>query len=557
MIEMIRHAMTAGEYDKAIRMLEGFLEEPENYYTKEAMELLGLARERNGQRAHAKAEYEAFLEKYPEGEDAERVQQRLLGLVTAPKAPKETLRDQEQEQAVEWETWGSLSQNYRRDEVDNPGDDDDVVSRSEIETFVDINSRRRSQSLDVRMKLTGSYVADLLDDGDGNDETLSDAYVDVEHLASRTNLRMGRQRLRSSGVFNRFDGLVLGYELTPDINIRGYAGLPVESSRDVFLNEHKSFVGVSGDIANLFENWDLSLFFINQDVDELVDRQAIGGEFRYFDQEKSLFGLLDYDLHYGALDILAVQGNWTLSDKTRLYMNLDYRKSPLLQTSNALRSYFDPDLFALSPQVIEPVESIEDLLAFETEDDIYTRAEELSAETTTLQFGASRPLSESLTISGDLTITNTKGTPQQGTIDETTGISSHDYVAEVDDTGNEYYYNFQLIKNDLLKPGDIGILSMRYYDTSTSNTLRLGVSSRYPITNVWRINPRFDVSYRKRTDNDDTRLTVSPYLRMDYRLRRNFTFEFDGGFDWYKVEDDVGTSKFTDYFFIAGYRWDF
>ncbi len=557
MIGMIRHAMTAGEYDKAIRMLESFLEEPENYYTKEAMELLGLARERNGQRAHAKAEYEAFLEKYPEGEDAERVQQRLLGLITAPKTPKEPLRDQEQEQAVEWETYGSLSQNYRRDSVDNPGDENDVVSRSEIETFVDINSRRRSQTLDVRMKLTGSYVADLLDDGDGNDDTLSDAYVDVEHLASRTNFRMGRQRLRSSGIFNRFDGLVLGYELTPDITIRGYAGLPVESSRDVFLNEHKSFMGVSGDIANLFENWDLSLFFINQDVDDLIDRQAIGGEFRYFDQEKSLFGLLDYDIHYGALDILSLQGNWTLADKTRLYMNLDYRQSPLLQTSNALRNYYDPDLFALADQIIKPVESIEDLLDFETEDDIYTRAEELSGETTMLQIGASRPLSDSLSISGDVTITNTKGTRQQGTIDDISGITSHDYVAEVDDTGNEYYYNFQLIKNDLLKPGDIGIFSMRYYDTSTSNTLRLGVSSRYPVTNVWRINPRIDVSYRKRTDNDDTRLMVSPYLRMDYRLRRNFTLEFDGGLDWYKVEDEVGTSKFTDYFFIAGYRWDF
>ena len=254
MIGQIRHAMTAGEYEKAIRMLEAFLEEPENYYTKEAMELLGLARERNGQRAHAKAQYEAFLEKYPEGEDAERVKQRLLGLVTAPKTPKETLRDVEEEQPVEWETYGSVTQHYRRDEVDNPGDEDDRVSRSEIETFVDLNARRRSESLDMRMKVTGSQVSDLLSDGPGNDETLSDAYVDVQHLDSRTNFRLGRQRLRSSGILNRFDGLVLGYEVTPDINLRVSAGLPVESSRDVFLNEHKHFYGFSSDFANLFDN---------------------------------------------------------------------------------------------------------------------------------------------------------------------------------------------------------------------------------------------------------------------------------------------------------------
>jgi hypothetical protein len=557
MMELIRHAMTAGEYDKAIRMLEGFMEEPENFYTKEAMELLGLARERNGQTAHAKAEYEAYLEKYPEGEDAERVQQRLLGLITAPKRPKEKLRDEEEEQAVEWETYGSLTQHFRRNSVDNPGDENDGVSLSEIETFVDLNARRRSQSLDVRMKLTGGQVSDLLSDGPGNDETLSDAYVDVEHLESRSNFRLGRQRLRSSGIFNRFDGLVLGYELTPDINLRASSGLPVESSRDVFLNEHKHFYGISGDIANLFENWDVGLYFVEQKVDELVDRRAVGGEFRYFDPAKSLYGLLDYDIHYGEIGIFTLQGNWTLANKTRLYMNLDMRKAPLLQTSTAIRSYNDPLLYDQTPQIIDPVESIEELLTFESEDAIYTRAEELTTEVRMLQFGVSHPLSPTLQISGDITITNTLGTPQQGSIDPDTDINSHDYVAAVEDTGNEFFYNFQLIKNDLLKQGDIGVFSLRYFDSSNSDTLRLGVSSRYPINSVWRINPRFDVSYRKRSDNDDTRLTLNPYLRMDYRLRRNFTLEFEGGINWYKDEDEQESSKVTDYFFFGGYRWDF
>ncbi len=555
MIELIRRTMTAGEYDKAIRMLEAFLEEPANVYTKEALELLGLARERNGQTAHAKAIYESYLEKYPEGEDAERVKQRLLGLITAPKIPRERLRDAEQEQEVAWETYGSLAQHYRRDSVDNPGDENDLVSRSEIQTFIDVNSRRRSQSLDVRMKLTGSYVSDLLSDGPGNDKTLSDAYVDVEHLDTRLNMRLGRQRLRSSGILNRFDGLVLGYDLTSDIHLRGYAGLPVESSRDVSLNEHKSFYGLSGDISNLFDNWDVSLFLINQEVDGLTDRQALGGEFRYFDEQKSLYGLVDYDIFYGALNIFALQGNWTLADKTRLYMNFDFRKSPLLQTSNAIRGYNDPVQFGLS--LIQPVESIDEMLNFVDADTIYTRAEDLTADTTTLQIGASRPLSDTLQVSGDLTITHTGATPQLGTIDDTGTLLSNDYVAAVEETGTDFYYNVQLIKNDLLKQGDIGILSLRYYDTDTSDTFRVGVSSRYPINNVWRINPRFDVAYRKRTDNSDTRLTVSPYLRMDYRLRKSFTLEFEGGLDWYEDENDGVTNRFTDYFFLAGYRWDF
>lgn len=563
MIEQIRRTMTAGEYDKAIRMLEAFLEEPENYYTKEAMELLGLAHERNGQKAHAKAEYEAFLEKYPEGEDADRVRQRLLGLVTAPLPLREPLRREEKEKKVEWETYGSFSQNYRRNEIDSPFvDDAESVTRSEIQNIVSLDSRRRGEKLDVRTRLTGSYTVDLLGDkGRGNDKSLTEAYVDAEHRDSHASLRLGRQRVRSSGILGRFDGLVLGYEYTPDIRLRAAAGLPVQSSRDVFLNEHKRFAGVSGDIANILENWDLSLFLVEQRVDELIDRRAVGGELRYFEGGKSLYGLIDYDIHYGALNIFNLQGNWNLEDKTRLYMTLDYRTSPLLQTSTALNGYNDPLLY--DSGVFQRVESIQDLLKYESEEAIYQRAEDMTAMTTTITFGANKPLTETLQISGDITLTSTGSTKEQGVAEEPDPTNpggtrtSHDYMAAFEDTGLQSFYTFQLIKNDLLKQGDIGILSLRYYDTDTSNTFRIGASSRYPINSVWRLNPRFDVSYRQTDLNNGTRLTLSPYLRMDYRLRKNFTLEFESGANWYKEESDVEQKDYTDYYFQAGYRWDF
>jgi len=46
-------------------------------------ELLGLARERSGQLAHAKAEYEEYLRRYPSGEAAERITRRLATLRAA------------------------------------------------------------------------------------------------------------------------------------------------------------------------------------------------------------------------------------------------------------------------------------------------------------------------------------------------------------------------------------------------------------------------------------------------------------------------------------------
>lgn len=547
MMEMIRRTITAGEYAKAVRLLEALLEEPDNIYTQESLELLGLSRERNGQIAHAKGEYRLYLEKYPEGEDAERVMQRLLGLETAPQRPKKSLRkkprpgepgSEEDENKAVWDVYGSFSQNYRRDKIDSPFvEDEDSISRSEIESFVDFNARRRSEDYDMRMKVTGSYIYDLLDDGE-NDTTLSDAYIDVEHLESRTHAKFGRQRLRSSGILNRFDGLVLGYELTPDINLRATVGLPVERSRDTFLHEHKQFAGISGDIASIFENWDMSLFLVEQRADGLVDRRAIGGEVRYYDQDKSLFSLIDYDIFHNELGIFMVQSNWRLANKTSLYLNLDYRNSPILMTSNALSGQSDPNTFT-------PIESIEELQDFYSDDEIYDLAKDRTAKSTSVSFGASHPFSDTLQLSGDFTVSKTGETPASGGV----------FATEATDT--ELFYSFQVIKNDLLKQGDIGVFTLRYSDSTSSDTYRIGVSSRYPVTNSWRVNPRLDFSYRENKENEATRLTVSPFIRMDYRFRKDLTFELEGGVNWFEEDDGLEVTNFTDYFFYAGYRWDF
>ncbi len=564
MMDLIRRTLTAGEFAKAVRMLEAFLSEPENYYTKEAMELLGLARERNGQKAHAKADYEAFIAKYPEGDDTQRVKQRLLGLITATQPLREPLEEKE-EKPTEWTTYGSFSQYYRRDEINSPlVDADKSVSRSEIDHYVSLYSHYRGQEVDLQMAMSGGYALDLLNnDTSENEDRLSELYVDMAHRESRTSLRLGRQRQRSSGLLNRFDGLVLGYELTSDIRLRAAAGLPVESSRDVSLNEHKKFAGLSGDISNILENWDLSLYLVDQRVDSLIDRRSVGGELRYFDAEKSLFSLLDYDIHFGALNIFTVQGNWNLQDQARVYMNFDYRKSPLLQTSTALNGYNNPDLYDLNPAQVERVESIDELLAFESESSIYQRAEEITADTTTLSLGANYALSDTLQISGDFSVTRSGDTLQQGEENEPDPNNpggtriSHDYFAAQEATDNQYFYSLQLIKNSLLKQGDIGILSMNYYDTSTSSTLRLGASSRYPVSDIFRLNPSFTVSYRNSDLNNDTRLSFGPHLRMDYRLKKGFTLEFDGGINWYREKTDLSDTNYSDYYLQAGYRWDF
>ena len=77
LLAQIRAAMSAHDYPTAIRLLTQLQRQPEFPERSRVQELLGLARERSGQLAHAKAEYEEYLRRYPHGEAAERVALRL------------------------------------------------------------------------------------------------------------------------------------------------------------------------------------------------------------------------------------------------------------------------------------------------------------------------------------------------------------------------------------------------------------------------------------------------------------------------------------------------
>ena len=77
-----RQALLTSANDRAVQIYTKVLREPENEYSRQAQEYLGLARERNDQRAHAVAEYRRYLMLYPDGADAARVRQRLTGLTS-------------------------------------------------------------------------------------------------------------------------------------------------------------------------------------------------------------------------------------------------------------------------------------------------------------------------------------------------------------------------------------------------------------------------------------------------------------------------------------------
>ena len=82
-----RAALHKSNLGAAIQLLTKILKYPESEYSAEAQELLGVARQKSGQLAEARAEFEDYLRRYPTGEPSERVRQRLAGIETANGEP--------------------------------------------------------------------------------------------------------------------------------------------------------------------------------------------------------------------------------------------------------------------------------------------------------------------------------------------------------------------------------------------------------------------------------------------------------------------------------------
>ncbi|MFQ5465340.1 MAG: SPOR domain-containing protein [Thermodesulfobacteriota bacterium] len=530
LMKSAEEAMTRGDNKSAIRLYIKVLKsKKKSKYKQAAQELLGLARERAGQLRRARAEYKAYLVLYPEGPGALRVRQRLAALETARKKPRRRLR-RPKERKPTTEFYGSLSQFYNRDEnfSDLGGK---VITRSLVATDVDLTVRKRTSRYELSTVFIGGYDLDLLDTGESV-ARLSRFYVDTLARRMRLSTRIGRQTRSSGGVLGRFDGALLSYQLLPQVTANLVAGYPTDSSVLRRLDTEKHFYGFSLDLGTIADSWDFNAFIVSQRAAGISDRKAVGGEVRYFHPSRSFFSLVDYDVDYRELNILLLVGSWIRPDKTVINFSIDYRNSPSLSTSNALQG--------------QGVNTLTELLQVFTEDEVRRLARDRTARNKSFTVGVTHPLSEKLQVGGDFTVSELSSTTGSGGVAATPG------------TGFELFYSAQLIGSSLLKQGDIAILGLSYADTSTADTVTLNLNTRYPYSPKLRLNPRLRLDFSAKKASADDQFKIRPSMKTDYFWTRRIRFEFEGGMEWtYEWFANGTTDSTVDYFIVLGYRFDF
>ena len=396
-----------------------------------------------------------------------------------------------------------MSQYYRRD-VNQINDQDEIVSQSAIYTDASLDARRRGERFDFATRITGGYRSDLLGNdrgGTNNDFRLSYAYMNLADARSGLRGRLGRQTRNTGGVLGRFDGLNLGYELGDRTTLEAVVGQPVYSlSTSDPLD--RLFYGISASIAPFGDNFDIGLFLLNQDVDGMTDRQAVGAETRYFGENRTLWGMIEYNPAFEEIGSAFLQASWRFAGDFTVTGLFDHRYSPYLTLGNAL--------------IGQPSQDFDDLLASLTEDEIRQLTLDRSAPTTTVTLGLSKALSPKLQLGLNATRSNIDAKPESGGVPAT--------------PESEYsYYSVDLVASSLFREGDVSIVSFRQSSTGTTDILSLNLDARFPLGRVWRISPRLRVDRRVILADDSEEFVYTPAIRLQYRVSQKARFQLDAG----------------------------
>lgn len=535
LMEQARKAMAAGETSRAIQIYTKVLQQPEHTQQAEAQEYLALAREKNGQMAHAKAEYQRYLSLYPDGEGAARVSQRLAVLLAGDRPVGQTAgvsvasRNSPQARRSDWRLQTYFSQYYRRD-ANQQNDRDEIISQSALYSDVNVDARRRGERFDFSSRLSAGYRKDFLDERVGSDNStrISYAYADLSDSVTGVRGRIGRQSRNTGGVLGRFDGLNLGYQVNERVLFNTVIGKPAYSSSDG-IDSSRTFYGASVNYGPILDDLELGLFYIAQDVEGIQDRQAVGGEFRYFGTNQNFWGMVDYDLAYGELASAFLQGSWRFDSRLSIHGLVDRRGSPFLSASNAM--------------IGQPVTSFEELAVIYSGDELRQLGRDRTALSTTYTVGLSYPLSPKLQMNADASQSTMDGTPASGGI-----------LATEESTYR--YYSGSLVASSVLKEGDVSIVSARFSDSNTSRVISLTFDSRYPIGRTWRINPRLRVDRRQRMADPNYEWLYTPGIRVQYRRSQKFRIQLEAGKQFVQRDTDIADLNLDreSYFFNIGYQ---
>lgn len=562
-----RDAFDRADYPKAINRLNRVLGLPSNAQTMAAQALLGESREKNGEIAKARAEYELYLKLFPNSADAGRIKERLAGLPSVDVIKRQATKPVRDDKPAEWVVTGSLS-SYLFTGRTQTDSGPKVKDQESLISNISLNARLRDSVTDTRFVFRDT-------DSRNNLNSRSDYNRVYNAYAERTDrevgyfVRAGRQNPSGAGVLERFDGITGGYNLGSDWRISGVYGKAVEFNSPF----SKDFYGASIDFLPQISRPGASLYVIEQNLDGFLNRRAVGSEFRYFDGQFTGYGNLDYDLLYKGLNIAALQGNFLTQSGTNYFVSYDYRKSPSLSLSNALAS--------------SGFTTVDDLVNRVGISQARTLVTDNTAVAKAFAAGVTVPVTERWQIGADYRMSSISGTNVQLPLNqickslESTGdpsnprciggprgdtlvselcepnsfdIANNTCRASSSTAGTTHIYSAQAIGTNLFVPNAVGVVNTSWITGPDYTGQSLGLNYILPFGETWRLESNLRY-YTQKSDNGQNSTQFSPSLKL-VRQWNSLYLEGEVGYNDSKNSGTTQSETKREYLYM-GIRWDY
>lgn len=562
-LDEARRAMAAKDPVTAVNRLNRVLGMPASSQTEPAQAMIGEAREMNGEILKARAEYELYLKLFSAGPNALRVRERLAALPKDAAVARARPRALPKEAGpAEWTFNGSVSSYYYtgKSQIETlvpppPGqlifnrDTLSMVDQDSLITSINLNARRRDAFTDTRIVVRDTDNHNYLSPKRSYNRLYS-AYIDHNDRQVGYYLRAGRQNPNGMGVMDRFDGLQAGYNLNPQWRVNAVYGDAVEFNSPF----KKNFYGASVDFLPQTGIPGISVYAIEQTLDSLANRRAVGSEVRYFDGRATAYGMLDYDVLYKGVNIALLQGNYLSEGGDNYFFVIDHRRAPSYSLTNALPA--------------APGLSLQDMVALQGIDQVRAQASALTAMSDMFSVGVTHPLSDSWQVGVDYRMSSISSTQPVmavlplavigtclGMIDPVNNTCVID-TASQQASGKNHVVTFQAVGTNLFSANAVGVANLSLIQAPTYTGQALSVGYVLPFWEQWRVDANLRY-YTQKDDSGDKQDRISPSMKISWQWRTSLYLEGEMGRE---VSNSSGPTRNDhsrrDYVYV-GVRWDF
>ncbi len=547
--------MLAGKPFASTESFNGVLALPPNRYTEDAQLWVGISRERSGQLQKAILEFQTYLKLYPTGKYVSWVNNRLAVLkIAAPGVFAELAKPSQANvpakmKNTEFHTmeFGSLGMYYYTggSRIKTSGGNQasvpaiSVVDQKSLMTNVNMTANTYNNEYDNRLVFQDFYARNFLPNQKNNNR-LGAFFYEFRDRTEGFSTRIGRQSGLGGGVMGRFDGISAGIDFLSDYRFNVVSG----QLADLTLDSKPRFAGASVDFG-IKSPIGGSFYTILQKADGFKDRQAVGGNLRYFNPSFNLMSMFDYDTQFKALNMVTLQGAYNSGGTGNDYnFIIDQRRSPILDVRNAVNG------------TVTPVATL--LQNGWTFQDLITLANQRTGKTSSVAVGMTNHLNEKWNAGTDVSVAKNSGLAASGTLlpDGTFGLEG--FVPAIPATPNVWTLSERLTGNGVFKPHDITNFIVSYSKGPTTSSESFQLSNHSDMADKWSLD--LTMHFTHQGDNTGGSVNdISPTSRLTYRIQNNLSLDGQLGLDLTQNSNSVFQTKTTTFRYFAsfGFQWNF